>query len=337
MIGPQRPGWRGRGVLYIEAALLLTTVAGASGEASAPFGESYAAGALADGAGLVVSEIDSMEIAGTNPTHLQVWVDVTNPGSDPATSLTAEMRGADPAIVLGDESYTHEATVSRGGSTTETFEVIPRTILTVSARISSNSPLGSIGLSVTSPGGNEYAGTPSNNGAEVTVPRADVDAGVFGGWSATVTHTGGLRSISYTFTTSFEYTDATDNLSLAQLPPGETYRFYYNIWAQEPDTTIPPGMTITVNGTVVEGGVETRVSYLARVGGPVEEQPGVAQTASGGGALAAVAVAVFVTVILGATLAWGRVRRGWRAAKLLEALRPRPLASETVPATEKPE
>jgi len=64
-------------------------------------------------------------------------------------------------------------------------------------------------------------GASGGSGASVTIPQSDVDAGVFGEWSATVTHTGGFRSISYTFSTSFQYTDVFDNVTLAELPPGE--------------------------------------------------------------------------------------------------------------------
>ncbi len=266
--------------------------------------------------GLEVSDLDWFVWERNSPegSHLKTWVNVTNPGNEPATNMTAEMRGATTAIVFraGDEGMS--GNVGRGGSSSHTFEVIPRTTARVSAQITSNSLLGSIGLEVVSPSGKVYAGASSGQSASVMLALPDVNDGVFGEWSATVSHTGGVRGFSYSLGISSDYTDAFENVSLLELPAGETYHFYFNIWADEPYTTVPPDLSITVNGTVVGDQGPERVSFVARFEEPVQQIPVEAPT-GGGGALSPGEFLGFSAIaIIGLSVASGALRtRGGRA------------------------
>jgi hypothetical protein len=205
-------------------------------------------------------------------SHLMVWVNVTNPGGEPATGLRGEMRGADPAYVHSAYLGSMSGSVARGGSSTNDFFVLPRTTTTVSASISSSSFTGQLGLEVTSPTGKSFQAPPAGAQASVTLTTDAVNEGAFGLWTATVSHAGGVRGFSYTLNFEVEFADdGAENVTLAQLPAGANYQLYFNIWADEPYPTLPPNLSIWLNGTVVGEGGPRQVSYVVGGEGPAQE------------------------------------------------------------------
>jgi hypothetical protein len=244
-------------------------------------------------------------------THLTVWVDATNGANESATDLRAEMRGADPAIVLWDKSQEFQGTVRRGASETVSFRMIPRTTATVAVQVTNNAPLGALGLALASPGGQNFTAAGTGATASIQLTQSDVEAGIFGDWVATVSHAGGLQTLQFVLTVSSQYTDAFENVSLAELPAGATYRFYFNIWSESPPHEPPPGVTITLNATVHGEGEPVRLSFVAAPGQPVQ------RTAAQAGAVKSeesmVGVAVGISIAASAALAalWWARRKRW--------------------------
>lgn len=279
-------------------------------------GASASAGARDDAAdgSLELTDLDWFVWDYHNPenSHLMVWFNVTNPGGEPATALRGEMRGADPAWVHDAYLGTVSGSVPRGGSTSHRFSVLPRTTTTVTTTISNAPPLATLGLTVESPTGKTFQAPSGGTQASVTIPPADVNEGAFGEWTATVSHTGGLRGFSYSLYTEVEFMDdGAQNVTLAQLPAASSYQLYFNIWADEPYPTLPPYLTIYLNGTVAGEGGPRDVSYVVHGEGPAMDTTPTAGEGEAGGVplefmVAAVAVAAAAVAAVALRVPLGR-------------------------------
>jgi hypothetical protein len=239
-----------------------------------------------------------------------MWVNVTNEGEGTATNLTAIISGAE-LLAQPDETGELNGRVARGGRSTEQIEVFHGAGLDLQLSATSVTLAGSLALSVSSPNGKTWDGQGSGTSQSLSLTASDLVEGGEGTYNATISHTGGLRAISYRLAYTLLHLPPAAAQRWPSLSRGEAHEFSWLV--NSTNSSQPPAATVQVDATVsAPGGVAgMAVHYVAGIKGPARSTG----IGSGGVFLTSGEALGFTAVgILGLSVASGALRvRGGRA------------------------